>query len=201
MSAKPKCPKCQKEFANEYSLKSHLTSQHKGYNLDDLKAAGIEPTKRDIARAMAGNQSAAEVSSQAPASEPAPGQTGEPVKRTRRSRNEADPAAEAAKERILRARCERIASLPYSLLASMTGEEDIRLDETEKADITEAYVTLSKAYGWEGTSKLILWGDVMICSAAPFAKKERRAAFKRVLGVQESSAEPTPDEGKEPLVQ
>lgn len=186
---RPVCPKCQKDFATEGSLKVHLSNMHGGYSVDDLKTAGITPTKRDIARNLAGNVSASEVSEQAPDTEPKIGESSEPQRRTRRTKTAVDPAIEAAKDRILRARCERIASLPYSLLASLTGEEDIRLDATEKADITEAYVTLSKAYGWEGTSKLILWSDVMICTAAPFAKPQRRAALKRIVGMVEGPTE------------
>lgn len=200
MSARPKCPKCQKEYASEASLKAHMGAYHGGYSIEDLKAAGITPTKRDIARSMAGDASAKDVSGQAPESEPKAGETNA-APRTRRPRNAVDPEVEAAKERILRARCERMASLPYSILASVTGEKDIRLDATEKADITEAYVTLAKAKGWEATSTFILWTDALICSAAPFAKKERREALKRVIGMPETSAEPAPEEGKETLVQ
>jgi hypothetical protein len=157
---------------------------HGGYSVDDLKQAGIKPTRRDIARNLAGNESAKDVTSNAPDNEGSVGGTNEPAaRRTRRSKLATDPAVEEAKERILRARCERVASLPYSLLASLTGEEDIRLSETERADITEAYVTLSKSYGWEATARWILWGDVMIATAMPFASPKRRAALGRVAGL------------------
>jgi len=186
---RPKCPKCDKDFATEGSLKVHLSNMHGGYSVDDLKQAGIKPTRRDIARNLAGNESAKDVTSNAPESEGPAGGASEPQRRTRKSKQAVDPDVEAAKDRILRARCERVASLPYSLLASLTGEEDIRLDATERADITEAYVTLSKSYGWEATARWILWGDVMIATAMPFASPKRRAALGRVAGLSNNQDE------------
>src|ERR1700686_1219555 len=124
---RPKCAKCGKDFANESSLKTHYTGQHGGYDLSDLKASGVTPTKRDIARQLAGNASSSEVSKQAPESEPAIGQE-VGTKRKRRSSGQEDPDVLAAKERILRARCQRAASLPYTLLGNILGEPDIKLD-------------------------------------------------------------------------
>lgn len=180
-----KCPQCSFETESEQGFKSHLTKSHGGFSVDDLKGAGITPTQRDIARALAGNTSAREVTEQAPDAEPRPGEgtTTARAPRTRRPRApEIDPEVERAKERILRARCERIASLPYSLLAGICGDESIRLSTNEKIELTEAYVTLSKAYGWEGTSKLLLWGDVMICHAAIVGQKERKEALFQAIG-------------------
>jgi hypothetical protein len=190
---RPKCPKCGKDFSSDNALKQHMSNIHKGFTVSDLKQAGVKPTKRDIARELAGNQSSAEVTSAAPESEPKLGEDTATPRRTRRSKQAVDPAVEQAKERILRARCERAASLPYSLLASITGEPDVRLDDTEKADLTEAYLTLSKAYGWEGTGKLILWTDVLICQVAIIAKPDRKAALTRAIGIV-PNAEPEPGE-------
>lgn len=192
-----KCPQCSFETESEKGFKMHMTMTHKGYSTDELKSAGITPNRRDIARQLAGDASSKDVSGSAPDSEPKIGEGDVQGKRTRRSKQVIDPAIEEAKERILRARCERIASLPYSLMASLTGEPDFKLTHEEKQDLTEAYLTLSKANGWEGTSKLILWGDVMICQASTFARPERRAAMSRLVGMNDAT-EPEPDK-EEPV--
>jgi hypothetical protein len=176
------CSVCQKEYANEYSLKTHMTNMHGGFSVDQLKASGIKPSRKDIARSLAGNTSASEVTGQAPEKEPGVGDSA-PIKRTRKSKESTDPAVEAAKEQIIRLRCQRMASLPYTLLANLMGEPAIKLNEQEESMLTESYVTLAKAYGWEGTSKLLLWGDVFICQAAIVAAPDRKEAIFNAVGM------------------
>lgn len=176
---------------SEQGFKSHMSKSHGGFTLDDLKEQGITPSTRDIARSLAGNTSAREVTEQAPDSEPRPGDSSQPKTRTRRPRaGEVDPEVEKAKQAILRLRCKRMATLPYSLLAGMLGDESIKLSEVEAEELTQAYVTLATAYGWEGTSKLIIWGDVMICHAAIIGQKERKEAIMKAVGV---GQEPKPN--------
>lgn len=184
-----KCPKCSFESDNEKGVKSHMTSVHGSYNLEDLKAAGITPNERDIARSLAGNASASEVSQGAPESEPKPGDKKPTTRRSRSTAPVEDPAVAEAKAKIIRARCQRIASLPYSLLASLLGDESLKLDFGEEQMLTESYVCLANAYGWEGTSKLILWGDVLIVNAAVIAR--RKDAVFNAIGV---TGQPTPEE-------
>lgn len=180
-----KCPKCNFETESEQGFKAHMSKSHGGFGIDDLKGAGIKPNQRDIARSLAGNSSSSEVTSQAPESEPKIGEAGADVKtRTRRAKVQVDdPEVAAAKERILRARCSRMASLPYTLLAKLVGDDSIKLDRDEEAQLTESYVTVARAYGWEGTSKIILWGDVMICHAAILMDGERKEAIFNAIGV------------------
>jgi hypothetical protein len=180
-----KCPQCSQELESEGGLKRHMTTKHGGYTIDNLKDAGIRPNYKDIARALAGNTSAKDVTDSAPDSEPKIGEGGsEPKTRARRAKvQQEDPDVLAAKERILRARCSRMASLPYTLLSKIMGEESIRLSLEEERDLTESYVTVARAYGWEGTSKLILWGDVMICHAAIVMDPERKGAILKAVGM------------------
>jgi hypothetical protein len=175
------CPKCSFQTESEIGFKAHMSKSHGGYDLETLKGVGIKPSRGDIARNLAGNTSAAEVTSQAPDKEPSVGDSGPTTRRTRKSKEVADPAVEAAKEQIVRLRCQRIASLPYTLLAKIVGDEAVKLDEQEEIMLTESYVTLAKAYGWEGTSKLLLWGDVLICQAAIVMDPERKAAIMRAV--------------------
>lgn len=179
-----KCPKCQQECNGETGLRRHMSMSHGGYSTDELKSVGIKPNQKDIARAMAGNASSKEVTDQAPDSEPKIGDAGsQPGKRARRAKAETlDPEVEAAKERILRARCARMASLPYTLLAKLVGDDAVKLSQEEEADLTESYVTVARAYGWEGTSKFILWGDVMICHAAIVMDPDRKKAIFDAIG-------------------
>ena len=201
-----KCPKCTFETDSDQGFKAHMSKSHKGFTVADLKAVGIKPNERDIARSLAGNTSAKEVTDQAPDSEPKIGDAGsEPAKRTRRAKLQTeDPEVLAAKERILRARCARMASLPYTLLAKVMGDDAIRLDAEEEQDLTEAYVTVARAYGWEGTSKLILWGDVMICHAAIVMERERKEAIFKAVGMAgqpEEIKEEIAGETKEEVIQ
>jgi hypothetical protein len=178
-----KCPRCTFETENEKGFKMHMSKSHGGYNVDDLKGVGITPNQRDIARSLAGNTSAQEVTSQAPDKEPGPGDAGQ-VTRTRRSKTPAvDPEVERAKEQILRLRCQRIASLPYTLMANLLSEPSVKLNAEEEAMVTESYFTLAKAHGWEGASKLLLWGDVCICQAAVIAAPKRKEAFMRAANM------------------
>jgi len=159
-----------------------MSKSHGGFSIEELKEVGIKPNQRDIARSLAGNESAAQVTAQAPESEAKPGEVAE--KKTRRSRmSSVDPEVEKAKENILRLRCQRFASLPYSLMSAIFGDEAIKLSHEEESMLTESYVTLAKAYGWEATSKLILWGDVMICHAVITFKPERKEAILAKLGM------------------
>lgn len=178
------CPKCGFTTESEKGFKMHMTSNHSGYSVDDLSAVGITPNRRDIARGMAGNNSASEVTSQAPDSEPTLFDMGSPAKKPRKARQaqqSESPEAQAAKERILRLRCSRMASLPYSLLANMLDEPSVKLTEQETEDLTQSYVTLAQSYGWEGASKLILWGDVLICHTAIVMSKERKQAIVKKI--------------------
>lgn len=179
-----KCPQCSAEPDGDRAFKTHMTRHHGGYDVETLKKAGIKPNVRDIARSLAGNTSSKDVTDNAPDSEPKVGDTGETKTRTRRTKVQTDdPEVLAAKERILRARCSRMASLPYTLLSKMLGDESVRLSLDEERDLTESYVTVARAYGWEGTSKLILWGDVMICHAAIVMDPERKEAILKAVGM------------------
>lgn len=167
-------------FDSPLGWKMHMSKTHGQYTEEDMKEVGVTPSARDIARNLAGNTSAREVAEKAPDSEPTIGEADGKPQGVRRRRTQApavDPEVEAAKERIIRARCQRIATLPYSLLAGLVGDDRVRLSDLEARELTEAYVTLSKAYGWEGTSKLLLWGDVMICHAAIIGQKDRKEAI------------------------
>jgi hypothetical protein len=175
-----KCPKCSFETESEQGFRTHMSKTHKGYSESDLKSVGLKPNQRDIARGLAGNQSSKEVTDTAPDSEPKIGEAGAPATRTRRTKaqmQQEDPEVAAAKERILRARCSRMASLPYTLLAKLVGDDAVKLSPEEEADLTESYICVARSYGWEGTSKLILWGDVMICHAAIVMDPERKKAI------------------------
>ena len=188
MSDRVKCSKCGKDYSSEVTYRAHMSSQHGGYSSEDLKASGVKPNRRDIARQLAGDDSSKSVSNAAPDSEPKIGEDG--PKRTRRSKQTEDPEIQAAKDNILRARCLRAASLPYTLLGGLLGEPDIKLSKEEAAQLTESYFTLAKAKGWEGASMWILYTDVIICHAAIVSVKERRDAFGRVIGTPTNPNEP-----------
>lgn len=191
-----KCSRCDFETESEQGFKAHMSKSHGGFTVEDLKAQGIKPNQRDIARSLAGNESSKQVTEQAPDSEPKLGESGEP-RRARKPRGPAiDPAIEAAKENIIRLRCQRIATLPYSLLAGILGEPEIKLSEEETTMLTESYVTIAKAYGWEGTSKLLLWGDVMICQTAIIMQPERKEAIFKSLGLVGQVPAETQEEGQ-----
>ena len=198
------CPQCQQECNGETGLRRHMSMTHGGYSVEDLKKVGVTPNRKDIARALAGNTSAKEVTEQAPDTEPKIGEVGEVKTRTRRSKTQTeDPAILAAKENILRLRCSRIASLPYSLLANVMDEPEIKLSKEEEEMLTESYLTLAKAYGWEGTSKLLLWGDVLIVQTAIVMAPERKKAIFDKLGMigqPEAVTEQVTDTETEPIV-
>ncbi len=187
------CTKCGFQTESEKGFKMHMSQSHGGYSLDELRGAGIVPNQRDIARSLAGNNSAKEVTESAPENEPTVGEQKKPRK-SKNSPQAENPDVLAAKERILRLRCQRIASLPYSLLANMLDEPSIKLSEQETEDLTQSYLTLAQAYGWEGASKLILWGDVLICHTAIVMCKERKEVIlKKVesFGIPSEVAEQT----------
>jgi hypothetical protein len=138
-----------------------MSRSHDGWDLGDLQKSGYEATAEDIARNVSGKKSSAEVSATAPETEQQPATT----KGKKRGKEES-PEVIAAKQQIIAERCKFMAKAPYSALAVLLGDESFALDKDEEKKLAAAYVTLSDYYGWEGTSALFVWGDVLLVHAS-----------------------------------
>lgn len=156
-----KCPKCETELDTEGGLKRHMTTAHGGYYVQDLRDAGIEPTNRDIARALdSGRKSISETREGAPenetADEPQGSRRGPRQKRQSASeRAEAEAAAEFDRLRpLLIRKWKRRLRIPYSLWARLSGDNSVALSDEELNEGAEMHVDFVQAMGWLRAGKI-----------------------------------------------
>jgi len=151
---------CQIDCDGPTGLKQHMSKTHGGYYIKDLKAAGIEPSNKDIARALDnGRKSIAETREGAPDVD-----TGEEPKGTRglrqkrqsaTERAEAEAAAEFDRLRpLLLRKWKRRLRIPYSLWARLSGDNSIALSDDELNEGAEMHVDFVQAMGWLRAGKI-----------------------------------------------
>lgn len=178
------CPKPEcngRIFETAMGLKKHLTMSHGGWNLEDLKTAGAVVSDSDIARSMTPGRfnSLASVAEGAPDrdSDAEPGEGREnrstssqsPRKPyTRKQKGPNDAEIELLRKATI-ARCRRMAKLPYSMWAAITGDPSLRLNPEEEEELTAGYVALFEAYGWQVAGKLWAWLDLTAAHCALIA--------------------------------
>lgn len=156
-----KCPKCEFQSDSEIGIKRHLTTDHGGYYIQDLKDAGIEPTNRDIARALDnGRKSISETREGAPDNETAEETSGSrrgprQKRQSATERAEAEQAAEFDRLRpLLIRKWKRRLRIPYSLWARLSGDSSVALSDDELNEGAEMHVDFVQAMGWLRAGKI-----------------------------------------------
>lgn len=175
-----KCPSCTFETESEQGFKQHMSKTHGGYSLDQLRGAGITPTRADTARALdSGRTSIADTVAGAPESETADEFKSKTTRgSSKASRAEAQQIAEFERLRpLLISKWKRRLRIPYSLWARLANDPEIALSETEATEGAEMHVELMQAMGWlragkiEAVADLILWHGGTILGRSELGKQ------------------------------
>lgn len=191
-----KCPKCDTTVETPQGLKTHMSKAHKGWTVDDLRAAGVEPTARDHLRGMAGADSFAEARAAAPATEQseeekkASDAAKSPRKSSKREEAELEEKKRLAREKIGGIINKKLASMPYNMWAAMMNDDSIRLTKDELTEIVDAYNQLGEAYGLDYSGKIAALFAVLAVNGDAISKR-----FDK-LGINFSGSPPAPDPGE-----
>ena len=183
-----KCPKCEFETDSDKGMKRHMTRDHGGFTLDQLRGMGMEPNAREHLKAIVGFKDLGEEKNAAPMTEAA-GETGEQTggarlagtpRRPRASRE--DALKEAAKERA-RALIgplinRKLAAMPYSAWAAFMADPEIRLSKEEIDEIANAYTVLGEAFGLDYSGKGAAILAVVSANGDAIAKRLNKMGIK-----------------------
>lgn len=152
-----KCPKenCGIELDTEGGLKRHMTRIHGPYSAQDLRDAGIAPTRNDVARTLdSGHSSIDSVVASAPDTET----SDKDKKPGRESKESKIKAAEIAEFDRLRPqlikRWKRRLRIPFSMWARLADDPEIALSEDELNEGAEMHVDFCQAMGWLRAGKI-----------------------------------------------